>query len=116
MAIDRRRNAARDSRASRRLFPDPVAGQETGSANPRNLPPLTLEQVWEWAELHFQRIGRWPTRDSGPIADAPGENWNMVSLAFQRGKRGIPSELTLTKFLAKRWQQSKSGLGQDRRP
>ena len=90
--------------------------RKRGARNPRNLPPLTLEQVWEWAELHFQRIGRWPTRDSGPIADAPGENWNMVSLAFQRGKRGIPSELTLTKFLAKRWQQSKSGLGQDRRP
>ncbi len=71
----------------------------------KRLLPLTLDQVWEWAELHFRRTGQWPNRDSGPIAEALGENWNMVSLAFLQGKRGLPSGLTLAKFLVEQRQR-----------
>ena len=54
---------------------------------------------------YFRRTGQWPSRDSGPIAEAPGENWIMVSLAFLQGKRGLSSGLTLAKFLAEQRQR-----------
>src|SRR5689334_5869044 len=44
------------------------------------LPPLCVRDILLWADLHEERTGAWPTRNSGPIADAPGETWCGVEL------------------------------------
>jgi len=66
------------------------------------LPPLTEEQILDWAELHFDQAGRWPTADSGPVFGAPGETWANVDYSFRCGKRGLAGGSSLAKLLASR--------------
>jgi hypothetical protein len=52
--------------------------------------PLTLKLILRWADAHRRRAGRWPHQKSGPIVDAPGENWDAVNAALRHGARGLP--------------------------
>jgi hypothetical protein len=36
-------------------------------------PPLSNEQILAWADLHFQRTGRWPTAKTGDVIGASRE-------------------------------------------
>ncbi len=51
------------------------------------LPRLTIRRILAWADAHHQRTGAWPVRNSGPIADAPGETWRGVDDALRHGLR-----------------------------
>jgi hypothetical protein len=73
-----------------------------GKRHPRELPPLEEAQVLQWADAHYQRTGTWPTRRSGPIAEAPGETWKGVAMAFAQGGRGLRKGGSLAMFLADR--------------
>jgi hypothetical protein len=73
-----------------------------GVRNRATLPRLTCAQVLAWGRAHFRRTGRWPTRTSGPIAEAPGETWRGVELALQHGYRGLPGGSSLSRLLRKR--------------
>jgi hypothetical protein len=75
--------------------------QHRGVRNHRDLPPLTEIQILAWAEKHRQRSGRWPTRNSGPIDEAPGETWGSVDAALHQGCRGLPGGSSLSRLLAK---------------
>jgi hypothetical protein len=55
-----------------------------------SLPPLTTEQVLNWADAFHRRTGRRPTRRSGPIPRSDGETWLGVAWALSRGARGLP--------------------------
>jgi hypothetical protein len=65
----------------------------------RLAPPLTVAQILAWADLHHGRTGRWPSALSGPVADAPGENWHPLDTALQRGGRGLPGGTSLARLL-----------------
>src|SRR5262249_43887591 len=84
-----------------------------GVRNPKQLPPLTVGQIRAWARAHRRRTGRWPTRSSGPIAEAPGETWKGVGAALRDGYRGLPGGLTLVALLTGRPGASR---GSDRPP
>lgn len=71
-----------------------------GVRSPGNVPPLNPRQIFTWARQHFQRLGKWPTEDSGPILTAPGESWAAIDLALRRGKRGLPGGSSLAQLLA----------------
>ncbi|HEY3243773.1 MAG TPA: hypothetical protein VGM03_10520, partial [Phycisphaerae bacterium] len=60
-----------------------------GVRNANRPPPLTIPQVLTWADRHRQRTGDWPHEDSGPVADAQGENWLAISSALRAGLRGL---------------------------
>jgi hypothetical protein len=75
----------------RRLAPSPESR--------RRRPALTVEQVLAWADAHHARTGDWPTRRTGPVADAPGEKWVNVDQALQGGVRGLPGGDTLARLL-----------------
>jgi hypothetical protein len=62
---------------------------------PERLRLLTLEQVQAWAEAHRRVHGRWPAATSGPVADAPGEDWAKIADALKYGRRGLPGGTTL---------------------
>ena len=68
----------------------------------RDLPPLTEDGVVCWAQAHHRRTGQWPTDDSGPVADAPGEVWFNVNACLRVGFRGLPGGDTLARLLARR--------------
>src|SRR6516164_5607657 len=50
-----------------------LLAQYRHTRNKKRLPPFTVPQILVWADLHHARTGRWPTRHSGPVAEAPGE-------------------------------------------
>ncbi len=64
-------------------------------------PPLTIEQILAWADEHHRRTGQWPTSVSGPVVDAPGENWRAINAALHSGDRGLPAGLSVRKLLIK---------------
>ncbi len=70
-----------------------------GVRNSGNLPPLTMQKILRWADLHHGRTGAWPMEKSGPIAEAPGESWNAVEAALRGGKRGLPGGSSLAQVL-----------------
>ena len=53
------------------------------------LPPLSIEQIREWARAYKRKHGAWPNRKSGDVEGAPGETWLAVWIAIHEGTRGL---------------------------
>jgi hypothetical protein len=79
-----------------------LLGERRGRRNQAALPRLTAEGILAWADAHRARTGRWPGVLSGPIPEAPGENWRAVNLALHRGSRGLPGGGSLARLLRRR--------------
>jgi hypothetical protein len=56
-------------------------------------------QIVAWARAHRSRTGRWPSKHSGPVLDAPGETWAGISIALLRSRRGLPGGSSLARLL-----------------
>jgi hypothetical protein len=65
-------------------------------------PELVVEHVLAWADAYRAAHGHWPTDESGVVADAPSETWRGISLALQKGHRGLPGGSSLARLLAQR--------------
>jgi hypothetical protein len=76
-----------------------VLAEHRGRRNKAATPPLREEQILLWADRHYRRTGRWPTAASGPVAEAPGENWKALASALYAGNRGLHGGDTLRRFL-----------------
>jgi hypothetical protein len=74
--------------------------RERGVRNVQDVPALTPEQILAWADAHHARTGKWPSRTSGPIVDAPGETWLAAHTALQKGQRSLPGGSSLAQLLA----------------
>jgi hypothetical protein len=70
--------------------------------------PLTVEQILGWADSYRDRTGRWPSELSGPVPDAPHENWKNVNAALRMGGRGLPPGRSLPQLLAQE-RQARNG-------
>src|SRR5262249_4903072 len=77
-----------------------LLAQHRGVPHPGERPLLTVAQILAWADAHRARTGRWPRRDSGPVAGAPGEDWANIRQALDKGLRGLPGGQTLAQLLA----------------
>jgi hypothetical protein len=77
-----------------------LLGVERGLRTRSTLPRLSRRQILGWATAHFRRTGAWPTKESGPVADAPGETWSGVEDALRRGARGLRGGSSLARLLA----------------
>ena len=64
------------------------------------MPLLSIPQILAWADAYHHRKGQWPNKESGPVAEAPAENWNTINAALRIGRRGLRGGLTLAKLLA----------------
>jgi hypothetical protein len=71
---------------------------ERGARNQTAVPPLSRKEILAWGKAHHRRTGNWPTRDSGPIAEMPGETWAAVDAALQKGNRGLRGGSSLAKL------------------
>jgi hypothetical protein len=78
-----------------------LLAEQRGVRNRADLPRLTERQILAWADAHHLRTGRWPTRESGPVA-ATGETWQILNLALDHGLRGLPRGSSLARLLAAR--------------
>jgi hypothetical protein len=73
-----------------------------GKRDAGSRPLLSAEQIGDWGEAQYRRTGRWPTRSSGEVLKAPGENWHALDAALREGRRGLPGGTTL--YLLLRWR------------
>ena len=64
-------------------------------------PPLTVDQILEWADAHHTATGHWPTLTSGPVRGAEDENWARLDTLLRTGGRGLRRGLSLRLFLEK---------------
>jgi hypothetical protein len=78
-----------------------ILASERGVRNSAALPPLTKDQILAWADAHFERTGKWPKIDTGPVVGAPDETWTNVHAALSQGQRGLPGGSSLAQLLAK---------------
>jgi hypothetical protein len=76
-----------------------LLAEHRGKRNKARAPRLREGQILAWADRHFRRAGRWPTPASGPLRDAPGENWAALAAALWAGNRGLRGGVTLRQFL-----------------
>ncbi|MBI3822620.1 MAG: hypothetical protein HY289_08070 [Planctomycetes bacterium] len=74
--------------------------EHRGVRNHKALPRLTCARILRWARAHRRRTGHWPTRQSGPIPDAPQETWGAINSALQIGGRGLPAGSSLARLFA----------------
>jgi hypothetical protein len=72
-----------------------------GVRNRLNAPRLTVKQILAWARSHERKTGQWPTSESGPVLDAPAENWHALNLALYFGHRGLRGRSSLARLLHK---------------
>jgi hypothetical protein len=98
--------------AGRRGFPGGFSlprllARERGLRNPKRPPKLSLTRVLKWAKAYREHHGTWPTRESGPVAEAPGETWAMVDRAMRRATRGFRRRSSLFLLLEKGGQPLK---------
>ncbi len=70
-----------------------------GWRNKQAVPALTVEQIRGWIIAHHRRTGMWPTRESGPIHDVPGETWCAADLGLKRGQRGLSGGSSLSQVV-----------------
>ena len=72
---------------------------QRGVRNRMRLPALTVQQILTWADAHHTRTGRWPTRDSGTVEDAPLERWSMLNTSLILGNRTLRGGSSLAQLL-----------------
>jgi hypothetical protein len=72
-----------------------LLAEKRGKRNSRTAPPLLEERLLSWADAFYQRSGKWPNTDSGPIAEAPADS------ALRAGIRGLPGGSSLFQLLAR---------------
>ncbi len=73
-----------------------------GKRHPADLPHFTIEQICAWADAHHAATGQWPTKNTGPVVDAPGMTWRGIQSVLYQGNRGLPDGATLSRVLADR--------------
>jgi hypothetical protein len=76
-----------------------VLSEHRGARKNRHLPPFRREQILAWADHHYRRTGRWPTKRSGPVLAAAGETWKGIDHALHSGYRGLPGGSSLALVL-----------------
>jgi hypothetical protein len=64
-----------------------------------DLPSLTVDKILEWADLHLDRHQRYPIATDGKVDDNPRETWAKIDSALNKGYRGLPGGITLSKLL-----------------
>jgi hypothetical protein len=82
-----------------------LLARDRGKRNRAQAPRLREEQVLLWADRYRHRTGRWPGVGSGPVAEAPGENWKAIASALWAGNRGLHGGDTLRRFLCRHGRQ-----------
>jgi hypothetical protein len=79
-----------------------LLAQQRRHRNRGDLPPLSQKKILAWADGHYRRSGRWPNVNSGPVAEAPGERWDLIDNALRAGHRGLAGGSSLLRLLARK--------------
>ena len=73
--------------------------ERRGMRHKRCLPPFRESKILAWARAHRRRMGKFPSKESGPVVDSPGDTWMAVHVALRMGRRGLLGGSSLAKLL-----------------
>ena len=76
-----------------------LLAEHRGARNSKDLPPLSIEQILEWADTYHAATDDWPNVKSGPVTGTE-ETWVGIETALSRGRRGLRGRSTLAKLLS----------------
>ncbi len=76
-----------------------LLARHRGVRNPKQPPPLSVPLIRRWAAAYRRAHDAWPTRNSGPIPEAPGETWAMIDRALRKRQRGLVEKSSLYRLL-----------------
>src|SRR5665213_726271 len=79
-----------------------LLAEKRGVRNRMALPDLSVKQILQWADTHYQNTGNWPKQTSGNVLSAIGEKWRNISASLFRGDRGLPGGSSLIQLLAEK--------------
>ena len=91
-------------------FP-PTVLEAVGTIRPGMPPDLSEQKILRWADAFFERKGRWPDWQSGPVPESPGDTWYTVAAALALGLRGLSRRGSLERLIKKRRRPRKKGPG-----
>jgi len=78
-----------------------LLAEHRGARNIHKLPPLSEEQILQWADDHHRRTAEWPTQKSGTIPNSGGEKWQAIDTALHLGARKVTGRSSLARLLAR---------------
>jgi hypothetical protein len=64
--------------------------------------PLTEDFIAHHMWLYFQKHGKFPSENSGPVDGLPGENWSAFNHALAQGFRSLPDRSSLHQIAIKK--------------
>jgi hypothetical protein len=76
-----------------------LLAEHRGRKNHKALWQISIDAILDWADLHFQRCGKWPNHRSGRVTAAPRETWYAIDAVLRHGRRGLPAGSSLIKLL-----------------
>ena len=76
-----------------------LLAEHRGVRNIQDLPPLTVEKILAWADVHNASNDAWPNAESGPV-NGTDETWSGINMALWSGLRGLSGRSSLSKLLA----------------
>ncbi len=79
-----------------------LLAEKRGVRNRGDIPPLTIEQILKWADVHHQKTDEWPRESSGAVLGIPSEKWRSVENGLRLGLRGLPGGSSLAKLLTEK--------------
>ncbi len=72
---------------------------------------LTIRQILEWADSHFERVGRWPTGKSGRVRGQGGLTWLNIDTSLRFGRFGLAGGQSLHQLLKRKRGKPESKYG-----
>jgi len=80
-----------------------LLAERRGRPNIHDRTPLTMDEIAGCAAAEHERSGQWVTKASGPVLQAPGEDWASIDQALREGRRSLPEGSSLARLLAERF-------------
>jgi hypothetical protein len=77
-----------------------LLAEHRGARIIHELPPLTEQQILEWADEHHGRTGAWPTADSGTVPSTK-EKWHGIDHALFVGSRDLTPGSSIARLLVR---------------
>jgi hypothetical protein len=78
-----------------------LLAEHRGKRNPLDLPLLSVAQILRWCDDYYALHEKWPLKTAGAIRESSGETWAAVDSALSFGRRGLPGDSSLARFLAR---------------
>ena len=76
-----------------------------GAKMPTDIPPLSIDEIVEWAQAYKEEHNKWPRASSGLVEGVPHKmTWAMVNSALSKGLGGLSGGSSLAEMLEQHFE------------